>query len=183
MTITPHALLPALLVPLFLLSLYRRLRRNFGRQQVKPKRMTVRVVILIAIAVITLSATHQHDPRLIAGGLAGLAIGAALATLGLRLTRFESTPQGEFYTPNGYIGAALTAIFVSRLLYRFTVLAPVLTQGADSAAGGGPFGNFQRSPLTLGIFTVLIGYYAVYNTCILLAVRRRASAATAGADS
>ena len=183
MTITPHALLPALLVPLFLLSLYRRLRRNFGRQQVKPKRMTMRVVILATIAVITLSGTHQHDPRLIAGGLAGLAVGAALATLGLRLTRFESTPQGELYIPNGYVGAALTAIFVGRLLYRFVVLAPALTQGAEGAAGGGPFGNFQRSPLTLGIFMVLIGYYAVYNTCILLTARRRAIAAIAGADS
>jgi cytochrome b561 len=97
---------------------------------------------------------------------AGLGSGVALAWLGLRLTTFETTPQGRFYTPHGGIGLALSALLLGRLAYRFFVIAPVLQDAHE--AGMNPFAAFQRSPLTLAIFALLIGYYVTYYAGILL---------------
>lgn len=43
---------------------------------------------------------------------------AALGVYGLRLTRFERTPTGLFYTPNAHLGIALSLLLVLRLGYR-----------------------------------------------------------------
>jgi len=79
-------------------------------------------------------------------------------------------PAGVFYTPNGYIGAILSALLLSRLAYRFLVLYPTL-QSAH-AEGADPFTMFQRSPLTLALFGIVIGYYIAYSIGLL--VRSRA---------
>ncbi len=97
---------------------------------------------------------------------AGLAGGVALALPGLKLTRFETTPQGRFYTPHGGIGLALSALLIGRLAYRFVVIWPELQ--AAHGAGADPFASFQRSPLTLAMFALLIGYYVVYNAGVLI---------------
>ena len=70
-------------------------------------------------------------------------LGALLGLVGLRLTRFETTDEGHFYTPNTHIGIVLSVLFVGRLLYHY-IPGHVVT-GAKSAAM--PF----QSPLTLFI--------------------------------
>ncbi len=168
---TPQALLPALVVPLILFGVYRRLRRTFGRQPIQPKRKMLRITLLSAIgAALTISA--WHDPGLFEAALAGLALGAAFGGLGLRLTQFEGTAEGKFYTPNVYIGGVLTAVFLGRLVYRFIAVPQAMQAAAQHAPDANPFASFQTSPLTLGIFTMLVGYYVTYYVGILVVGRK-----------
>lgn len=162
---TAAALAPAGFAVLIALMYYRRFRRLFGRQPVQPARMKFRIVFLLFVGALLLA-------RAVLGLEAGLAVaaglggGVALAWLGLRLTTFEATPQGRFYTPHGGIGLALSVLLLGRLAYRFFVIVPVLQDAHQ--AGMNPFAAFQRSPLTLAIFALLIGYYVTYYIGILL---------------
>ena len=75
-------------------------------------------------------------------------------------------PGGIFYTPNGYIGAVLSALLLGRLAYRFQVLYPAMQ--AAQADDANPFAAFQRSPLTFALFGVVIGYYLAYYVGLLM---------------
>ena len=169
---TPQALLPALFVPLILFSVYRRARRTFGRQPVQPKRMIFRIVLMGALAT-AMVLVARHDGALLAATAYGLALGGILAVVGLRLTGFETNAQGRFYTPNAYVGAALTAVFLGRLVYRFITVAPEVHAAAQQSPDMNPFASFQRSPLTLAIFTMLIGYYLTYYAGVLWSARKQ----------
>src|SRR5690348_11476302 len=113
----PRVVTPYLVAVLVVWGIYRRMRRSFGRQRVRDARMWVRIGLLSAIAALA-AVGMARDIEALAGLLGGIACGAALGYAGLRYTKFEVTPQGRFYTPHAYIGAAVTALFVGRLLYR-----------------------------------------------------------------
>lgn len=170
MTLNPQALTTALFVPLILFSLYRRFRRNFGRQLVSRKRLLIRMAVL-AIVGITIAGSAGTDPQFLEAGAGGLAAGIALAFVGLRLTSFEASPEGEYYTPNVYIGILVSALFIGRLAYRLVVVAPAVQAAAQQGDAANPFGSFQRSPLTLALFALLIGYYISYSAGVLLKLR------------
>jgi hypothetical protein len=157
-------------------AIYRRVRRNIGRQAVKPGRMKLRVGLFGAIGALVL-AVSAHEPQLFGALAAGLVGGVALAWLGLRHTKFEITPQGHFYTPHTYIGLFVSALLLARIAYRFMVLYPVMQ--AAHQANANPFDAYQKSPLTLAIFGVVIGYYVVYYAGVL---SRGGKAASAQAD-
>jgi hypothetical protein len=169
---TEHEGYVALVAALLVFGVYRRFRRNFGRQKLQPRRMTMRVIFLGVIGAALLLGSGR-DVRLLGAALAGLAGGAALAGLGLRATRFDISADEKFYTPDPYIGAVLSTIFLGRLFYRFFVLAPVVQ--AAQRAGESPYSSFQRSPLTLAIFMVLISYYGVYTVGVLRRARQPAA--------
>jgi len=169
---TPAALAPAGFAVLIALMYYRRLRRLFGRQPVQPMRMKFRIAILLLVGALLLL-RGALGPQGGLAAVAGLGGGIALAWLGLRLTTFESTPQGNFYTPHGGIGLALSVLLLGRLVYRFFVIAPVVQDAHQ--AGMDPFAAFQRSPLTLAIFALLIGYYVTYYIAILLRTGTRST--------
>src|ERR1019366_6429078 len=88
-------------------SLYRRVRRNIGRQPLHPRRAIVSIVILSAITVLIAGTSAQHTNGLLGFG-GGLLLGGLLGLLGLRLTKFETTEAGHFYTPNTHIDIALS---------------------------------------------------------------------------
>jgi hypothetical protein len=96
-------------------------------------------------------------------GLAGgIAIGVALAVWGLRLTRFEHSEEGWFYTPNARIGIALTILLVGRVAWRLVELGRLYgtpLRGASQDA--------MKSPLTLLIVATLLSYYAAYAAGLL----------------
>lgn len=161
--------LPFILAPLMAFAVYRRVRGSFGRQPIRTKRMSVRVVIFALLACAMLTSGLQ-DIRLGQGALGGLVLGGVLAMVGLRLTRFDSTPGGgDFYIPNPWIGGALTALLVGRLAWRFLVLAPVFQGGAPAVAHTPAPGN---SPLTMLVVGLTVGYYMAYYTGILVHHRR-----------
>ncbi len=108
--LTPQVIVPTLLVPLIGYRLYRRFRANFGRQPVQQTRMVVRLLILALVIGIFMMAAMRSPPALQAAA-GGLAAGILLGVLGVRLTRFESDAQGRYYTPNSYIGGAVTLLW------------------------------------------------------------------------
>lgn len=155
----------AAIAALVLLALYRRFRSAFGSQRLQPARIKLRVGLL-GLATLMLILRGMHSANFAAAGLVGFFAGVALAWYGLRLTRFEVMPAGIFYTPNGYIGAILSAVLLSRLIYRFQVLYPSLQ--AAKAQTGDPFASFQGSPLTVALFGIVLGYYIVYGVGLLI---------------
>lgn len=159
----PYVLAVFAAVILFLL--YRRFRRLFGRQPLQPARLKMRVVMMAIVAGL-FALRGLHAPNIAAAGFGGFVIGAALAYVGLRLTRFENTPGGVFYTPSGYIGVVLSALLLSRLVYRFVLLYPSMQ--AAKAETGDPFAMYQSSPLTVALLGIVIGYYIAYFTGLLL---------------
>jgi hypothetical protein len=168
--VTTQAILPALVAPaLYVWVLYRRLRRNFGRQPFQPTRMTIRIVILTLVLAAFLFAAARNS-LLLEAGIAGVAGGAVLGFIGLKLTRFESGADGVFYTPNTYIGLGLSALLLGRLVYRFLVVGQAMN--AAPQPGANPFAAYAQNPLTLALFTLLFGYYVTYFAGVLIRARQ-----------
>lgn len=145
-------------------AIYRRARRSFGRQPVNVVRLRLRIGVLAVIGTLILVASAVNM-NLLAALLGGIAGGAVLATVGLRHTRFEATSEGRFYTPHTYIGLFVSALFIGRILFRYLTLyghPQVMAQASPN-----PFDQYQRSPLTLAIFGVLVGYYILFNLGVL----------------
>jgi hypothetical protein len=149
----------ALLIPL---ALYRRFKRTFGRQPLVPARLIVRIAIFLLIAVLLTLSAHNF----VLQALGGLGLGAALALWGASRTRFETVEGRRYYIPHTYTGIAVTLLFVGRLIYRLAQSSGALASAGDSAPTAGPTAAMQ-SPLTMGIFFVLIGYYVCYYSWVL----------------
>jgi hypothetical protein len=161
--------LPIVIGCFILFAVYRRVRRNIGRQPVRPARMRSRMLLLTVVgALIALGATR--DFNLLGAVLAGLLAGAALGWFGLQHTQFENTGQGQFYTPHTYIGLFVSLLLIGRIAYRLLSILPSMHAAAQ--ADQNPFAAFQRSPLTLAIFGVLIGYYVCYYAGVLRASKK-----------
>jgi hypothetical protein len=163
------------LLPLLAWRVYARFRRMVGRQRLSRVRPWITLTIFPTLILLLAYAAQTHPERL--GLLAvGLAAGAALGLYGLHMTRFEPTPQGLFYTPNVHLGIALSLLFAGRILFRLIeiyAIDPTAYHGAS---------DFARSPLTLGVFGLLAGYYIAYaiglvrwRSRVLLAKRQRES--------
>ncbi len=134
-------------------AMYRRIRRNIGRQKLRPGRLIAYIVIISVVSVLMLAASLLKPSLALSCG-GGLLAGVALAFLGLRHTRFETTEEGHFYTPNTYIGVALSALLLGRMAYRFFLIQDQLNQPTGPQA-------FQ-SPLTEFIIGLTLGYYLAY---------------------
>lgn len=155
---------PYLIAALVAWGIYRRMRRSFGRQRVRERRMWIRIGILTAAAA-AFAIITAHDVRVLAALVAGIAGGAALGYVGLRYTKFEVQSDGRFYTPHTYIGVAVSALFVGRLLYRF------LTVYDGTLPNHGFAGSYQGNPFTLAVFGALVGYYVLYYLGVLQRTR------------
>ncbi|HET7593353.1 MAG TPA: DUF1453 domain-containing protein [Rhodanobacteraceae bacterium] len=164
---SPNLIAPIVIAPLVVWQMYYRMRRNFGRQPIRPGRMWTRVGLLCGVSMLVALAGIR-DPRLAEGLALGLLGGAVLGIVALRLTRFEIDGVNDCYFPNVWIGLALTTLLVGRLLYRFMVAWP----GMSNVAAGGAYASLQHSPLTLGIVGLLFGYYIAYYAGLLLHHRR-----------
>jgi hypothetical protein len=140
--------------------LYRRFSRMVGRQRLRPLRSWISVVLFPLFALALLAGTVAQPWRALLE-LAGVGAGVALALWGLKLTHFEVTPGGLFYTPSAHIGIALSLLLAGRLLMRFL---PLLGGGALALASAQ---GFSRSPWTLLIFGSFAGYYAAYAIGLL----------------
>ena len=173
----PKLITPILIAALVVWGVVRRLRRTFGRQPVHSGRLWLRIGLLTLAGGLVVATSATRSAESFEALAAGLACGAALGYLGLRHTRFEVTPEGRFYTPHTYIGLAVTLLFLGRLLYRFLYLS----NGASGMFAADPSlaAAYQRSPLTLGVFAMLLGYYLLFNAGVLA---RSRSAALPAAD-
>ena len=148
--------------------LFRRYQKTFGKQAFSFVRMVLRMALLAVICGLYLAATRTGLGFVAA--CIGLATGIGLGIVALRTTHLEVTPDGKFYTPNVWIGLAVTALFLGRLLARMATfyMSPAMMLNA----GETPLDNLQRSPLTLGIFCLTAAYYIVYFCGIIRRMRR-----------
>ena len=149
--------------------MYSRIRRLIGRQRSRTWRHWA-AAIFFPLLIVLLGLGALVSPVALLALVAGLAAGIGLAVWGLRLTQFEKTDLGYFYTPNAHIGIAISIVFVARMGYRLMQIM-VLT-GAEAQLATQDFG---RSPLTLVIIGTMAGYYASYAIGLL---RWRAEAKT-----
>jgi hypothetical protein len=171
--VNPHLITPLLVTALVLWGLYRRVRRIFGRQAVKPARLYIRAGVLGLLGALLLPVLWR-DSTLLVTLLGGVVCGAVLSEVGLRHTRFEATPQGRFYTPHAYIGLVVLALFVGRLIFEFVDLYSRSRAGVPPR--GDPLAMYRDNPLTLALFGLLIGYYVLYNLGVLRRARDLAPA-------
>jgi hypothetical protein len=172
----PRLVTPYLIAALVIWGLYRRMRRSFGRQRVRDGFMWFRIGIL-TLAAVFIGAQIARDVDLLGLLAAGIACGAVLGYFGLKHTKFEMTAEGRFYTPHTYIGLAVTALFIGRLLYRYlgmyNGLVPPPNTGQDLAA------IYRHNPSTLAVIGALVGYYVLYYAGVLLRTKPQVGRITA----
>jgi len=155
---------PLILAALILLiswRMYSRIRRLVGRQKSHLWRHWA-AAVLFPILVLMLALVGLVNPLALAGLAGGVAAGLGLAWYGLSKTRFETSPEGFFYTPNAHIGIGLSLVFLARCGYRVYQIYVATTAGGVMDAR-----EFGQSPLTLLTFGMLAGYYAAYAVGLL----------------
>jgi hypothetical protein len=168
MPAAPVNVVPIALFAIVAWRMFGRFRRNIGRQSLKPKRMISRIMIYAVLTLFLAAISLVLVARLtvFAGLIGGVLTGAGLGLYGLHLTRFETTPEGRFYTPNPYMGVGLSMLLVARLAYRLIVLSGTAGQSQTQP-------QLMQSPLTMFIFGLLAGYYMAYFTGVLIRSREK----------
>lgn len=155
---------PILFGGLIAWSIYRRVRRNIGRQKLRPTRHVISIVVFSLISLVLLGVSELL-PKLVSGFGIGLLLGAAFGFVGLRLTKFETTAEDRFYTPDPRIGMAIVLIFVGRMIYRFWSLRHLVGEVQTPP----PF----KSALTYLTFGLLAGYYIIFYTGLIRHARKK----------
>jgi hypothetical protein len=168
-------IVPFSIAILVVFMIYRRLRRSFGQQPLRPVRMQVRIVVLLVVGCLLLPAALR-SPVFISAVLAGIVAGVALALWGAARTRFLRVSGQLYFVPHTYTGIAVSLLFLGRLVYRLIQVSGA-TQGAhapaaDSASQGFAAAGMLQSPLTLGLYFVLMGYYVCYYSMVLWKSKR-----------
>jgi cytochrome b561 len=168
-----------IMLPLLAWIVWLRVSRQFGRQPIRRKRMLARIVLFAIIGGLLALSGLRHI-QLIEGLFAGVLFGGAIGLLGLRLTRFEVDPlRGDCYVPNAWLGALLVVLLLGRLAWRFVEMWPQLQRASALAAADSqtaemhvqPLG-YASSPLTMLVIGLLVGYYIVYFSGLLIHHRR-----------
>jgi hypothetical protein len=163
---------PFLFAALIVFAVYRRLRRSFGRQPLRPKRMTVRMVLLTLLVCLLLPAALR-SAQFLAAEFAGAALGIGLGVWGARRTRFLMHGGQLYYVPHTYTGIAISLLFLGRLVYRVvqvygsTHASHAANAVAANAQASAAPASMLQSPLTVGIFFLLAGYYLYYYGWLL----------------
>jgi hypothetical protein len=152
-----------------LFVVYRRFRRNFGKQLLRRVRMTIRLVVLSCVGLLLLPlALRATETALVIAG--GLAVGIGLGVWAAKHLRFEKHDDKLYYIPHTYAGMIVTALFLGRFLYRFVTMYSrytALSAGSDAPPPDAGFDALYANPLTLSILFVLIGYYVYYYVYVL----------------
>jgi hypothetical protein len=166
---------PFLIAALAVFIIYRRFRGSFGQQPLRRARMQARMAILLIIGCLLLPVAFRSTAFLFAL-LAGVAAGVALALWGAARTRFLKIDQQLYYVPHTYTGIAVSLLFLGRFVYRFvetyTSTPAVRAPGLDPANPAWASAGMLRSPLTVGLFFVVVGYYVCYYSVVLWKSKR-----------
>jgi hypothetical protein len=166
---------PLLIAMLAIFVIYRRFRRNFGQQPLRPARMQLRMALLLIVGCLLLPAAFS-SMALVSALLAGVTGGVALALWGAARTRFRRIDNQLYYVPHTYTGVAVSLLFLGRLIYRFLQIFAAThasgTPGLNPVDRAFAPAGMVRSPLTVGLFFVLIGYYVCYYGVVLWQSKR-----------
>lgn len=161
----PLSIAPYVFPLLIAFAMYRRIRRNFGVQPWRPARAWIRLVFL-SLAVLMLAIAGVVAPQTLPAIGIGLACGAVLGYFGLKHTHVALVGGQRTYTPNPWIGGALSALLVGRLAWRWT-------HGGLAAAQAAPSG------VTFGIAMALIAYSLIHIAGLMVQMKHLQPSATA----
>ena len=172
---------PSILVPLLVAALvawrfYSRFRRLVGRQHLSNTRPWITVCVFPVLLACFAFAARAQPVSLLALA-SGAVVGIGLGSYGLRVTRFEQTPAGLYYTPSAHLGIALSVVLIARVGFRMAMAYMAQANGFTPAPP-----SYTNSPLTLGIFGAFAAYYVTYAIG-LLRWRRSVTAATSVAPA
>ena len=153
-----------------LLSLALRYRAGTARRQGRRWVATVNVWVTSFSAALFLCFSFLISFSLgptLQFALTGMAVGAVLGLLGLMLTRWESQPDGLFYTPSRWLALLVMLAIAARLVYSWW---HTMHRGASdeqhwllSASG---------TQLSVAVAAGLIGYYLVYAIGVRIRIAR-----------
>ncbi len=151
-------LLP-LLFPLLLVQRYR-----LGKARRKGRRWAARLGLVLLtfsclLFFIAAGLTNIWAPRAFAFSVVGLGAGIVLGFIGLRLTRWEESPRGLYYTPNRWLILFLTLAVTARLLY--AIWKAWNTWGTHG--GGTSWLSAAGVPGSLAVGAMVLGYYLSFN--------------------
>ena len=157
MNLTTLALL--VLTPFLVWRVYSRLKTMMGRQRSIMARHWTGLGVFLAMLLVPASELVSRPPML--GWLAlGAVFGVAYGVWGLRLTRFEDTDEGYYFTPNARLGILIAMLFTARILYLgFEMYA---NQGSNT-----PPPRFTDSLLTMLAVGVTGGYFGTFSAGVL----------------
>ena len=154
----------AAMVLMFPYMVYRRAKNNIGKQKLQPRRLKVRMgIMLVLLALFGGPSLLTLDPEAALALAAGIAAGVGLSRFNLAHTTFTVVGTDQYYVPNPWIGMSLTALLLTRMTYRMWQMWPMLS-GAEGAAPPS-FGTF--APLTLLMLATILSFNAAYMFGIL----------------
>ena len=157
----PSLFVSLLIAALIVWRLYSRIRRMMVRQRLSKVRPWITVCAFPALIVL-FAAGSIANPMSLAALLGGAVIGIGLGVYGLRLTRFENTPEGLYYTPSAHLGIALSVLLLGRLGYRAMQM-----YSSTNIGDAPPSVPVMGTPMTLLIFGALASYYVTYAVGLL----------------
>jgi hypothetical protein len=158
------------LAGVILLSLALRYRAGTARRQGRRWAATMNVWVTTFSAALFLCFTFLISFWLgptLRFALTGMAVGGLLGLLGLVLTRWESHPEGFFYTPSRWLILLIMLAIAARLVYGWWHGlhrgAPDNQYWLTSASG---------TQLSVAVAAGLIGYYLVYAIGVRIRITR-----------
>jgi hypothetical protein len=101
--------------------------------------------------------------------LIGIGLGGILGLLGLAMTRWESQPEGLFYTPSRWLALIVTLAIAARFAYGWW---RAMHSGSGASAGQHWLITASGTHLSLAVAAGLIGYYLVYSIGVRLRLTR-----------
>jgi hypothetical protein len=157
---------PAVLVAVVLFIFYRRYKRTFGPQRIRPVGIVVRGALLFLLAWIACFAAWTTSLRSVVGIVLGGLVGAGLAAYSLKTTTYTATPEGKFYETTPYVGVTITAIVFARMAWRFAVTGGGLFTRTPTG-----FHSDGSSAVTMAFLFVLFVYYWIFFGGVLWSTR------------
>lgn len=123
--------------------------------------MVLRMGLLLALGVSLIPLSlHSGEFQLVQ--IIGTAVGVSFGLWAAHSTRYARDAGHLYYLPHTYAGIAIFLLVLGRVVYRvIEVYAGSHSQQAVAVP------TMVRSPATVGLFFVLIGYYVCYYGCVL----------------
>jgi hypothetical protein len=163
---------PYVIAVLAVFAIYRRFRRSFGRQRLRPIRMRVRIAILTVLGC-SLLPTALKSGEFLFAEVAGLMVGMAMGVWGARRTRYRTYDGELHYVPHTYTGVVVSLLFIGRLVYRMAELYSMRpASGVIAQSEGFAPPTMVRTPVTVGLLFLVVGYYVCYYSMVLWKSKR-----------
>ena len=99
--------------------------------------------------------------------LIGLGCGGILGLIGLAMTRWESQPDGFFYTPSRWLALLITLAIAARFVYGWW---RATHSGSNAPADQHWLITASGTQLSVAVAAGLIGYYLVYSVGVRLRI-------------